>query len=61
MNTFMEEKWMNNEETLAKLKEFQKELLKMERESLSNINKTDDKTMVTKIIHLYEDKFDANK
>ena len=52
---------MNNEETLAKLKEFQKELLKMERESLSNINKTDDKTMVTQIIHLYEDKFDANK
>ena len=52
---------MNNEEMLAKLQEFQKEVLKMERESLSNIVKTDDKTMVTKIIHLYEEKKNANK
>lgn len=57
----MEERWMNNEEMLAKLQEFQKEVLKMERESLSNIVKTDDKTMVTKIIHLYEEKKNANK
>ena len=57
----MEERWMNNEEMLAKLQEFQKEVLKMERESLSNIVKTDDKTMVTKIIHLYEEKANANK
>lgn len=57
----MEERWMNNEEMLAKLQEFQKEVLKMERESLSKIVKTDDKTMVTKIIHLYEEKANANK
>ena len=57
----MDERWMNNEEMLAKLQEFQKEVLKMERESLSNIVKTDDKTMVTKIIHLYEEKKNANK
>ena len=52
---------MNKEEMLSKLEEFQKEVLKMERESLSNINKTDDKTMVAKIIHLYEEKTNANK
>lgn len=57
----MEEKWMNNEEMLAKLQEFQKEILKMERESLGNIVKIDDRTMVTKIIHLYEEKENANK
>ena len=57
----MEERWMNNQEMLAKLDEFQKELLKMERESLSNIVKTDDKTMVAKIIHLYEEKTNVNK
>lgn len=52
---------MNDEEIFAILEKFEVEVLKMEKDSLSNINKTDDKTMVAKIIHLYEEKFNANK
>ncbi|MBQ4122645.1 hypothetical protein IJD44_02840 [bacterium] len=34
--------------------EYKKQILKVEKESLSNIIKTDDKTMVSKIINTFE-------
>ena len=37
-------------------KEFMELILSLERESISNIVKTDDKQMVNKIIRLYEEK-----
>ena len=47
---------MNNDEMLTKQEaDFKDQILKMENESLSNIVKTDDKVMVTKIVKLYEE------
>lgn len=43
---------INSEENKKQVKE---QILKLERESLANINKTDDKQMVQKIIRLFEE------
>ena len=52
----MEGNLMNNDEMLTKQEaDFKDQILKMENESLSNIVKTDDKVMVTKIVKLYEE------
>ena len=53
---------MTNEEMKMKLEEFKKKLLESERESINNINKIDDKQMVSRIIRTYEEMMkDANK
>lgn len=43
---------INSEENKKKVKE---QILELEKSSLANINKTDDKQMVQKIIRLFEE------
>lgn len=61
----MEENWMSDEDLkvdVKKLDEFKEKVLHLEKESISNINKTDDKQMVSKIINAYEEYLkNANK
>ena len=38
-----------------KLDEFKEKVLGLEKESIANINKTDDKQMVSKIVSAYEE------
>jgi EAL domain-containing protein (putative c-di-GMP-specific phosphodiesterase class I) len=44
---------MTDEE--QKLNDFKKQVLKIERESLSNITRLDDKQIISKILRLYEE------
>lgn len=45
---------MNNDERIKKLEEFKEIVLVLEKESISNINKNDDRQMVTKIVNAFE-------
>jgi hypothetical protein len=40
---------------VQKLDEFKDKVLILEKESISNINKTDDRQMVSKIVNAYEE------
>lgn len=52
---FMEEIWMIDDVLTEKEKEFKEKVLQIEKESISNIVKVDDKIMVSKIIRMYEE------
>ena len=47
---------MTDELLTAEEAEFKEKILQLERESISNITKTDDKILVAKIIRMYEEK-----
>ena len=52
---------MSEKTKLEELEAFKQTILEMEKESLGNINKTEDKLMVNKIIRLFEEKKNVNK